>query len=358
MDDLLDTAPCGFLAFADDGTIVMANATLHDLLNCLPGDLPGNHIQSILSVGAKIFYQTHFFPLLKMHGKAEEIYLSLCSKDGSNVPILANAVRRERDGVVINDCIVLPIRHRNRYEDELLQARKAAEEANRSKAKFLSMMSHEIRTPLQTISGCIDVLSLEIHGPLTDLQLSDLQRISSASEYMLGMTNDILNFARLEAGQVDVRIQTTLLETVLARAETMILPRFLEAGLEYERVGALPETTVQADPDRLQQILLNLLTNAIKFTVPGGRISLAYTHSEDRIQIHIRDTGRGIQADQLGRIFDPFVQVDRHAIASSQQGTGLGLAISRELARAMGGDITVESTLGEGSVFTIALQIP
>jgi PAS domain S-box-containing protein len=355
MDDLLNTAPCGFLSFADDGMILMVNATLAALLGHDRDELQGRHIESILPIASRIFYQTHFFPLLKMHGKVEELYLSLRSKSGDDVPVLVNAVRRERAGTVVNDCVFVPMHQRNRYEDEILQAKKAAEEANQAKSRFLSVMSHELRTPLTVIQGYSDILSSGMRGPVTQFQLDDLGRIQKASQSLLGLINDILGFARLEIGQVDLKIETVLVEAALARSESLLTLRLQEAGLEYVRAGCASEVAVRADPERLQQILLNLLTNAIKFTDQGGRVSTACERSHCRTLIHVRDSGRGIPHDRINGIFDPFVQVDREQIESRQRGVGLGLAISRDLARAMGGDLTVESTVGQGSVFTIAL---
>jgi sigma-B regulation protein RsbU (phosphoserine phosphatase) len=123
MDDLLNTAPCGFVEFDDDGTILLVNATLATLLGYTPGDLLGRSMDLLLTPGSRVFHQTHFFPLLKMQGKVDELYLSLRSRHGEDVPVLANAVRREHAEAVVNDCIVMPMYQRRRYEDELLHAK-------------------------------------------------------------------------------------------------------------------------------------------------------------------------------------------------------------------------------------------
>jgi len=355
VDDVLDAAPCGFLSFADDGTIVMVNATLSRMLGYARAELEGRHLESVLPVPTRIFYHTHFFPLVRLHGTVEEIYLTLRSKGGEDVHVLANAARRERDGAVVNDCVFIQIRQRHRYEAEILQAKKAAEEANRAKSKFLSMMSHDLRTPLSAVTGYADILSMGIRGPVNDAQREGLRRIKDASQYLLGLLNDILDIARLDSGQVHVRVEPVPVHAALARAEELVLLRLQEAGLEYGRDGCGPETRVRADPERLQQILLNLLTNAIKFTPRGGRVSVTCKSAGDRTLVRVSDTGRGIPDDHIARIFDPFVQVDRHQNEPSQQGVGLGLAISRDLARAMDGDLTVESTVGQGSAFTLTL---
>jgi PAS domain S-box-containing protein len=356
MDSLLNTAPCAFLAFADDGTVRAANATLLHLLGYGRVELEGRHIQTILSPGGRVFYQTHFYPLLKLNGRVDEIYLSLRTKGGEDVAVLANGVRRERDGETLNDCVFMRVTQRSRYEDEILNAKRVAEQANQAKAKFLSMMSHDLRTPLQAISGYADVLALGISGEVSQAQLEHLSRIKSASAHLLRLINDILDFAHVDTGRVEIRVQTLLLPTVLTRAEALVALRFEEAGLSYTRESCDPDLAVLADGDRLQQILLNLLTNAIKFTDNGG-VTVSCDRNGERAYIHVRDTGRGIPEDQLQRVFDPFVQVDAETVAPAQRGVGLGLAISRDLARAMNGDLTVASRVGEGTVFTVALPL-
>lgn len=355
MNELLDTAPCGFLSFSDDGLIVTTNATLREMLSYAPEELEGRHLETILSVGGKIFYHTHFFPLLKMQRIAEEIYFSFRSKDGSELPMLVNAVRRERDGRPVNDLILVRMRQRHRYEDELLYAKRAAEQAGEAKAKFLSMMSHDLRTPLQAISGFADILLMEAEGPLTDEQREDLKAIKSAGQEMLRLMNDILGFAQLESGRVTVTLRPTTVEEAVSRAEVILRARFETSGLTFDREGADGSLIMSADPDRLQQILLNLLTNAIKFTPPGGRISISSEKRDARVLVHVSDTGTGIPKEKLADIFEPFVQVGQN-VSSSDRGVGLGLSISRDLARAMGGELTATSTAGKGSTFTIVLK--
>lgn len=148
MDELLNNAPCGFLSLADDGRVLAANATLLGWLGYGEGGLDGRHFESVLPPGGRIFYQTHFFPLLKLHGRAEEVYLSLRSREGADVPVLANAVSRERGGSPVNDCVFVPMRQRRRFEDELLAARREAEEANRLKDELIEDLS----TPVITVA--------------------------------------------------------------------------------------------------------------------------------------------------------------------------------------------------------------
>ncbi|HEU0054840.1 MAG TPA: CHASE3 domain-containing protein, partial [Longimicrobium sp.] len=223
--------------------------------------------------------------------------------------------------------------------DELIERTEAAEVANRAKAKFLAAMSHDLRTPLNAIGGYVDLLAMGIRGPVTEAQAADLQRIRRSSGHLLGMINEILSFARVDAGRVEVRLETVPLEPSLREMEVSFLPQLEERGLVYEFAGAEAPLWVEADPEKLRQVVLNLVTNAIKFTERGGRVWVEAAVDDGHALVRVRDTGRGIPADRLSTIFEPFVQVDRELTDRAHQGVGLGLAISRELARAMGGDL-------------------
>ena len=239
------------------------------------------------------------------------------------------------------------------YEAER-SARAEAEAANRAKFEFLTTMSHELRTPLNAIAGYVDLLELEIRGPLTDAQRDDLRRIHRSQTHLLGLINDVLNFARIETGHVNFDLADVPLGELLAEVETLIAPQVQARGLAYEYRPADGGAVARADPEKLRQIVLNLLSNAVKFTPRGGRITLSAQAEDDRVRVRVADTGIGIPADKLGAIFEPFVQVNAGYTRTSE-GTGLGLSISRDLARAMGGDLHAESREGEGSVFILTL---
>jgi PAS domain S-box-containing protein len=241
-------------------------------------------------------------------------------------------------------------------------ARAAAEAANLAKSQFLSTMSHELRTPLNAVAGYVDLLALGLRGPVTEAQRADLERLRRANQHLTGLVNDVLNFARLDAGQVEYHVEDVDFAPIVADVETLIGPQLAAKGLAFDHDGCAADTpahphVVRADAEKLRQILLNLLTNALKFTDPGGRVGLACeTDATAGVgRVRVTDSGRGIPPDQLSRIFEPFVQVDRHRTHESQQGVGLGLSISRELAQGMGGDLTAESTPGVGSTFTLTL---
>jgi signal transduction histidine kinase len=193
-----------------------------------------------------------------------------------------------------------------------------------------------------------------VYGPATEAQRKAMERIRRASNHLLSLINDILGFAKLEAGRVQLRLADIPVNEVITSAATMIEPQAAAKGLSLGVGGAPDDVRVRVDRERLTQILTNLLTNAVKFTTAGS-ITVESRADDRMVWVAVRDTGRGIPAEKLAAVFEPFVQAGR-TTEERQQGVGLGLAISRELARAMGGDLTVESVVAEGSTFT--LRIP
>jgi signal transduction histidine kinase len=234
-------------------------------------------------------------------------------------------------------------------------ARAEAEEANRAKVEFLAMMSHELRTPLNAIGGYAELLEMGIHGEINDEQREDLARIQRSQRHLLGLINGVLNFARIERGTVDYRIAKLVMSDVITTVETLVAPQAARKNIELAFDGCSSTLIALGDREKVQQILLNLLGNAIKFTEAGGRIKIECQRRSDRIAVTVDDNGRGIPQDKLDAVFEPFVQVDSR-LTRSQEGVGLGLAISRDLARGMGGDLMAESELGKGSRFTLLLK--
>jgi len=424
LDPLLDQAPAGFLAFGDDGIITAANVTLAAMLGYAPGELEGRRLDTVLTTGARLFWQTHFFPLIRMQGRADEVFLVLRGASGGDVAVPANASRRERAGAWSNECVLMEVRERRKFEEALLEARReaeraraqaeehaeelrvaneqleeqavelelsqeqlreqtvelemqadhlrslndeltergtelerqraAADDANRAKSSFLAVMSHELRTPLNAIAGYVQLLEMGIHGPVTDPQLEALSRIGRSQKHLLRLINDVLNLARIESGRVEYMLEDVELGGLMADVTPMVEPQMLAKGLALEM--AIPARVVaRADREKVQQIVINLLSNALKFTQPGGRVRVDAGHAgPGAVWLSVADTGIGIAPEKQASVFDPFVQVDMSSTRRSE-GSGLGLAISRDLARGMGGDLSVASAMGQGSTFTLTL---
>ncbi len=239
------------------------------------------------------------------------------------------------------------------------RASAAAEEANAIKARFLASMSHELRTPLNAIGGYVDLIAMGVHGPVTREQAIALERIRQSERHLLGLVNEVLDYAKIESGHIALEREPVSLATVIEDVISLVLPQADEKGLHLV-VGPTAidgcEVDVVADHEKIRQVLLNLLSNATKFTPAGGRIQVDCEADARWATITVSDTGVGMRASDLARIFEPFVQVGTREASSA--GTGLGLSISRELARAMGGDLTARSAFGKGAAFTLRLPRP
>jgi PAS domain S-box-containing protein len=280
-------------------------------------------------------------------------------KDGSRfwASVVLTALRDERGDLVGFAKVTRDLTERRAQEERTIEHVRRlaqADAANLAKNDFLAAMSHELRTPLNAIGGYTDLLATGIGGELSEQQRQYLDRIRTSQQHLLGIINDILNFVRLEAGQLRYDIEPVPLSELLDSIHTMIAPHAAAKGLELS-CDSGPGVTVLADRVKVEQILLNLLTNAIKFTEPGGRIDITISVG-DRARITVRDTGIGIPMEQLDRVFEPFVQIGR-SLTSPHEGAGLGLAISRDLAQAMDGELEVESTKGMGASFTLSLPV-
>lgn len=246
------------------------------------------------------------------------------------------------------------------HEREQQNAEKlAAERANQTKSEFIANMSHELRTPLNAIIGYSEMLREEAEEIDADDMISDLDKIHSAGKHLLGLINSILDFAKIESQRMELFLETFAIEKVVVDALSIVSPTIAKNGnvcqLEFESdLGAM-----EADITKVRQVLFNLISNAAKFTRHGTITVRVKTHRIDDVgwvQFQVRDTGIGLSAEQLSRLFVPFQQADS-SVTRKYGGTGLGLAISRQFCQMMGGDITVESTPGEGSLFTVALPI-
>jgi PAS domain S-box-containing protein len=276
-------------------------------------------------------------------------------KDGSLYPVDVHLQLSTAGQRPVFVALILDSTERKRAEQELIAAKETAEQANQAKSQFLTVMSHELRTPLNAIIGYEDLLDAEVAGPLTTKQREHLGRIRSGAGQLLGLINQILSLARIEAGKEEIYLEPVDLGGLAAEARSLMDAIAQQKGLTLST--SLPPEPVYSETDagKVRQILMNLLGNALKFT-DEGEVELSVEVENGMAALRVRDTGPGIPDEFIERVFEPFVQADlsqtrRHG------GTGLGLAVSRELARLLGGDITVHSLPGSGSTFTLTLPV-
>lgn len=237
--------------------------------------------------------------------------------------------------------------------EEAERARESAERASRAKSDFLAMMSHELRTPLNAVAGYAELIELGLRGPVTEEQLSDLRKIRRNQQHLLGLINSVLSFARLDSGRMSYDVTNVPLAACMQSMTSLIEPQLKGREIQYRCEETDGRVSVCADSEKLQQILLNLLDNAIKFTQPGGSVTLRADIHDAFVHVSVTDTGIGIASSRWDEIFEPFVQVS--SSYGRKEGVGLGLAISRDLARGMAGDLTVSSELGAGATFLLSL---
>jgi PAS domain S-box-containing protein len=360
-EDLYEHAPCGYLSTLPDGTIARVNQTLLDWTGHTRDDLLGGaKFQGLLTVGSRIYYETHYAPLLRMQGFANEIAFEVVRKDGRVLPVLVNSAQRLDSGgtPLFNRITLFDASDRRRYERELLLARRKAEQVAKDKADLLAMLSHDIRNPLNALMGVVQLLD---RGDLTDAQRRFVRLLKSSSENMLNLLNHVLELSKAESSNFAlVETPFSLREIVhdvvssfeaTARAKDLQLHASLDDGVPPAMIG---------DPVAMRQILTNLVANAVKFTERGAvtvRVQTCQLATDAvTLEIAVADTGIGIAPDMIDRIFAEFTQAT-YETAMRFGGTGLGLAITRKLLALYGSSVHVASVPGEGSTFSFQLRL-
>jgi PAS domain S-box-containing protein len=359
--DLVTRAPTIVCELTTAGAITFVNDAVRTILGHDPDTLVGQNLwETLVPPSHRVLAEELTRELCRQNVTGYEIPLT--DADGGARWVAWNSANRlDADGGVLAFVLFgIDVTARREAEEsarrlaEAQIARARAEAANRTKMEFLAVMSHELRTPLNAIAGYVQLLEMGLKGPVTPEQVADLERIRQSQAHLLGLINDIMNFARLETGRVTFRFRDVVVHDLLAMIETVTEPQTRAKGLDYQVGSCDSGLSVWADAEKTRQILINLVSNAIKFTGAGGRIAIECEVSGDDVTIHVRDTGQGIPHEKLADIFEPFVQVNP-SFSRAHQGVGLGLAISRELALAMHGDLTVDSAVGRGSTFSLRL---
>ncbi|MES2263972.1 MAG: ATP-binding protein [Pseudomonadota bacterium] len=373
-----DDAPCGLLITATDGAILHVNATFCRWLGYQAQDLVGvRRLSQLLPMGARLFHQTHWAPLLQIQGSLSEVQLDMLHRDGQRVPMMLNAQRKLRDGVQVDEIAVFMATDRKKYERELLNARRIAEETtaslrnaetrlialnealsleHRRKDEFLATLAHELRNPLAPMTSVIETLrQKELNGPYLEWARDMLDR---QVRQMTHLVDDLLDTSRISQGKIELRLETVELCALLQAAADAARPAFDKAGQSLGIYLGEQRLRLRGDPVRLTQIVSNLLTNASKYTPAGGSIELALRQQGDDAVISVRDNGIGIPPDELHNIFGMFSQLTP-ALERAHGGLGIGLALTRGLVQLHGGSVSADSAgADQGSVFTVHLPLP
>ncbi len=360
-EDLYENAPCGYLSTLPNGTIVKINKTLLKWLGFEAEELlQHKRLQELFTIGGRMYYETHFEPLLRMQGFVNEVNFDLKSKQGEKLPVLINTtqVKNKEGKHLLNRTTVFNITDRKKYEQELIRARKVAEEASRVKDEFLSTVSHEIRTPLNAIVSIANLLQEMSHTQEQDEYFTVLKH---SSDNLLHLINDILDYSKIEAGRVELTERNLNLRDLVSSLLYGINLKAEEKGLQLkvdidDRLPAF----ITGDPVKIGQVLTNLLGNAVKFTDKGFvelKMQLnSQSAKEISIDFCVKDTGIGIPEDKLDKVFEAFTQAN-YDVNLKYGGTGLGLTISQKLLALYGSKLTVKSREGEGTEFCFNLRL-
>ncbi|MEO7134762.1 MAG: ATP-binding protein [Vicinamibacterales bacterium] len=360
-EDLYEHAPCAYLSTLPDGTIARVNQTFVDWTGrSREALLAGTKFQSLLTIGSRIYYETHYAPLLRMQGFANEIALEVTLVDGRVLPVNANTRQRNSaDGTpLFNRITLFDSTDRRRYEREILLARRKAEQNGKDKDGMLSMLSHDIRNPLQALMTIVQLLD---RSELSDQQRTYVRLLKSSSGSMLDLLNRVLELSKAESGSVVLVEEPFSIRELVGDVVGPFAPAARDKGLELR--WSLDEdvpAVIVGDQTAIRQILGNLVGNAVKFTATGS-VSLTIRVAEisaDAVTLAfaVSDTGIGIDPDALKRIFDEFTQATDET-AMRFGGTGLGLAITRRLLALYGTTVHVESVPGKGATFSFHLRL-
>jgi signal transduction histidine kinase/ActR/RegA family two-component response regulator len=358
-DAALGHAPVGVLSFSDAGAIVFANEQLHRWLSEEDGSLMGRSVDRLLSPASRIFHSTHFFPLLKLHGNADEIHMVLRDSADRRVPVVISAVREAGDGSpaseAVTHCAVMLSAQRKEFEGKLLEAREVAEAAVIARDEFLAVVSHELRTPLSAIFGWVRLLqSGKLDAAMSKRAVDTIERNVQAQSVLI---EDLLDVSRIVSGKLRLSPKSIQLAPVVDMAMDAVRPAAQAKDIELTDALDGDAGLVLADPDRVQQIVWNLVSNAVKFTPKGGRVQVTLRRESSRVRIEVSDTGAGIAAEQLPYLFERFWQAPGQD-HRSRKGLGLGLSICKNLVEQHGGTIRAHSEgLGMGAVLTVELPL-
>ena len=358
-----DHASDAILITTEDGTIQYANPATEEIFGRPTSEVIGQPLTTLVRMAAQSRDRTTLAKYLRGHTGDRHTHIELVGlhKTGGALHFEGSIAIAAQNGLPMCICVLRDVSERRRAERRRKHLYRAAQEAaqeaqraNKAKSEFLAMMSHELRTPLTAIIGYVELLADGVFGPLTADQATYLARVGANGDRLHTLIDEVLTLSVIEAGKMTYHIADVALKPLIAAVADAVAPSAEQKHLTVALAPYAPLLVARADNGRLRQVLSNVLENAVKFTEPGGRIDVSCDTDVDAICIRVQDTGCGMLPEQLGSIFEPFVQLDS-GFTRVHGGVGLGLAISREFVRGMRGDLDVESTFGIGTVFTIRI---
>ena len=359
LEDLYEYAPCGYITTLPNGIFAKVNQTFLRWTGYQREALIG-HIRwtDVLPVAGKMFYETHYAPLLQIQGFANEIAFDLICHDGRRLPVLLNSVQK-RDAFGTPQLIrttIFNATDRRTYERELLAARKKAEQALELRDQFLALTAHELKTPLTALLGDVHVLHNHL-GASDALAAPDqqlLQAVVTQTQRLNKMLLSFLDVSRIETGQLVLQRTPLVLGAFLARLVHDLGSILNEREIVLE--GLEQPLTVQGDPVRLEQVFQNLLQNALKYSPATTPVHVKLSQARGKAVVTVHDSGVGIPAIALPRVFDRFYRAP-NVQAKDTGGVGIGLYVVKKLVALHGGEVTVASAEGRGSTFTVSLPL-
>lgn len=394
LHELLDNAPCGFMIFTDDGIIKEINNTLLVALGYTREDLIGNKFDTLLNIAGKIFYQTHFFPLITLQGKAEEIFLTLIGKDNKEVPVLINGKRTERNSVYENHCVIMPVQHRKKFEEELILARRAAEDAltrnelllkttdeleqnkieldrqitklsmmNKDLVQFSNIISHDMQEPIRKIAMFADIVHRENHADLSEVSSFSIEKIKSSSRHMRDLISSLQQYVTVDTATEQPNLCDLNDIVTGARLKAMSDKHDQEVNVSK---GLLP--AVEGFCHQFELLFYHLISNSIQFKKQNGQTEISieadiiqqnsfraikgkYRYI-DFARITMSDKGQGFSNEYNEYVFQLFKKAH-----PDTQGLGIGLSLCKKIVENHYGSITASANPGEGASFTILLPL-
>lgn len=359
LEDLYEHAPCGYISTLPDGTFARVNHTFLSWIGYQREELlAGNRFQDLLTVAGRIYYETHYAPMLQMQGFVNEIAFDLVCRDGHRLPVLINTVQKQDDSgsPLLYRTTIFDARERRQYERELQLARRKAEEALALRNQFLSLASHELRTPLTTVLGYIELLQRRVtkDNTLNERDQRTLQLIADQTQRLNKMITSLLDISRIETGQLSIEPAPVDVCALVTRVVDDVRATLGERHIEM--LCPIHPCMIQGDELRLEQVFQNLVQNAVKYSPRNAPIGVVVRQHAGQVRVAVQDRGIGIPQAALPSLFERFYRAD-NVDSSRISGLGIGLFVVKQIVELHGGEVMVESVEGEGSTFTVSLPL-